>query len=145
MAYRYLEEISIADVAFEAEGATPEELFAAAADATMNVMVEDINSIANKVTKRIVLRDRDMDLLLFQYLQELIYFKDAEQLLLRSGRLEIRKEEDGGDFLLAAELRGEKLDPRRHAQQVDVKAVTLHMFQVQEDEKGWRATVVLDI
>ncbi len=145
MPYRYLEEITIADVAFEAEGTTVEELFAAAADATMNVMVEDINSIGNKVTRRISLRDRNLDLLLFQYLQELIYFKDAEQLLLRSGPLEIRKEEDGGDFLLAAELQGEKLDPHRHAQQVDVKAVTLHRFQVQEDDKGWRATVVLDI
>ena len=44
--YRYLEEIATADVAFEAWGATREEAFLAAADATLNTMVEEIGTVA---------------------------------------------------------------------------------------------------
>ncbi|HOV88133.1 MAG TPA: archease, partial [Syntrophobacteraceae bacterium] len=40
MPFRYIEDIATADVAFEAWGETLEDLCVAAADATMNVMVE---------------------------------------------------------------------------------------------------------
>ena len=45
MPYRYLEDIATADVAFEARGKDLAELFMAAAEATMNVMVADLDSI----------------------------------------------------------------------------------------------------
>ena len=48
MPYTYLEEIAIADIAFRATGKTQEELFAAAADATVNVMVEDLATIRDR-------------------------------------------------------------------------------------------------
>ena len=48
MAYRYLEDIAIADVAFEAWGKSREALFRAAAEATLNVMVGDLDSVAPK-------------------------------------------------------------------------------------------------
>ena len=34
---------------------------------------------------------------------------------------------------------------RRHEEVVDVKAVTMHMFEIKQTEKGWRAQVILDI
>jgi SHS2 domain-containing protein len=40
---------------------------------------------------------------------------------------------------------GEKLDPDRHHPRVDVKAVTLHRFSLQQGEHGWEASVILDI
>jgi SHS2 domain-containing protein len=40
---------------------------------------------------------------------------------------------------------GEVLDPMRHDQVVDVKAVTLHRFQVARSPEGWKAFVILDI
>ena len=43
--YRYLEEIVTADVAFEAWGMTLEELFRVSADAVLNVMIEDIETV----------------------------------------------------------------------------------------------------
>jgi SHS2 domain-containing protein len=143
LGYRYLDEEAPADVAFEATGATAEELFAAAGDATLNVMVADLDSIGNRVNRAVALRDSSLEMLLFQYLQELIYYKDAERLLLRSRSLKVHRQED--QFLLTAELQGEELDPARHSLQVDVKAVTMYMFRVWWEQEGWRATVVLDI
>jgi SHS2 domain-containing protein len=143
MSYRYLEDIAIADVAFESWGDTVEDMFAAAADATMNVMVEDLNTIARQERRMIHVEADAMDMLLFQLLQELIYYKDAEQLLLRVPEVCIQRRKD--DFALSAEAYGEELNPDKHELIADVKAVTLHRFPVKQTSRGWRATVVLDI
>ena len=143
MSYRYLENIAIADVAFEAWGDTMEEMFVAAADATMNVMVEDLNTIADKERRLICVEADAIDMLLFQMLQELIYYKDAEQLLLRVPEVHIQRQKD--DLTLNAEAYGEKLNPDKHELIADVKAVTLHLFKVEETSQGWTATVILDI
>ena len=143
MPYRYLEGIAIADVAFEATGRTLEALFVAAADATTNVMVGDLASIADRERRTIRAEEEAPDMLLLAFLQELIYYKDAERLLLRVPEVHIRHT-DGG-LSLAAEARGERLDAVKHVLLVDVKAVTMHHFEVIETEDGWRATVVLDI
>ena len=71
--YRYLEEIATADVAFEAWGATLEEAFLAAADATLNTMVEDIGTVAQREHREISISADALDLLLFELLQELVY------------------------------------------------------------------------
>jgi len=143
MPYRYLEDVAIADVAFEARGATLEELFKAAADATVNLMVADLGTITSHEKRTIELEDDSLDLLLFNFLQELIFYKDAQKLLLRVR--EIRIERSDGSFKLRAEAHGEELNPAKHELGVDVKAVTLHRFQVQETPEGWQANVILDV
>src|SRR5438067_7764273 len=82
MPYKYLEDIGTADIAFEATGRNLPELFMSAADATMNVMIENLDAIEPRSTKQIQLKSDAIDMLLFDFLQELIFFKDAEQLLL---------------------------------------------------------------
>jgi SHS2 domain-containing protein len=82
-------------------------------------------------------------MLLFDFLQELIYFKDAERLLLRVR--DVRIEERDRNYFLKAETAGEPLDAARHHQRADVKAVTLHGFSVKKVDDGWQARVLLDI
>lgn len=143
MPYRYLPDIATADTAFEATGATREEMFTAAADALTNVMVEDLATIRPGQELEICLEHGDLDLLLFAFLQELIYYKDARRLLLRASSLTIA--DDGSVLKLRAVARGEEIDPDRHSMVVDVKAVTLHRFAVEHRDGTWQATVVLDI
>jgi len=143
MPYRYLEDIATADVAFEALGGTLEEALVAAADATMNVMVQDLDTIADQERRHVQVEAEAPDMLLFELLQELIYYKDAEQLLLRVPAVRICHEADR--VRLSAEAYGERLDPERHELIVDVKAVTLHRFRVEQTPGGWRAFVILDI
>lgn len=81
-------------------------------------------------------------MLLFQFLQELLFFKDAEQLLLRVS--EIRIENQNAFHKLTAEAYGERINPDKHELLVDVKAVTLHRFTVGQTPRGWEATVILD-
>jgi SHS2 domain-containing protein len=82
-------------------------------------------------------------MLLFDLLQELIFLKDAERLLLRMRQLEIEEKDE--ELFLHGIAEGEPLDAERHHQRADVKAVTLHDFSVEQTEGGWKARVLLDI
>ena len=143
MSYEFLEDIAIADIAFRAWGEDIQELFKAAGDATINTMIDNLNSIKPKQTRTFSLENDELDLLLFNFLQELIYYKDSEQLLLRAQQVQI--ELKNALYHLSAVTQGENLDPNRHHQRVDVKAVTLHRFQLEKVENGWTAMVILDI
>ena len=115
----------------------------AAADATMNVMVADLASIAHSRELTIDLEREQLDLLLFGFLNELIFLKDAKQMLLRTQRLSIKN--DDSKYMLTGSLYGETIDPRKHPLSVDVKAVTLHRFSLRQTDAGWEAFVILDI
>lgn len=143
MPYHYLEEIGTADIAFEATGRDLPELFKDAADATMSVMIDNLGAIEPRETRDIELSNDQIDMLLFDFLQDLIFFKDAEQLLLRVRRAQI--DEKNKKYFLRAKVAGEHLDNARHEQRADVKAVTLHNFSVEKKDGGWRAQVLLDI
>jgi SHS2 domain-containing protein len=143
MPYDYLEDIGIADIAFEATGRDLPELFTAATDATMNVMIDNLEAIEPRETRCIALKNDAIDMLLFDFLQELIYFKDANRLLLRIREVQIDEKDDA--YSLTATAAGEPLDPARHHQRADVKAVTLHDFRVEKTDGEWKASVLLDI
>jgi SHS2 domain-containing protein len=141
--FKYLEDIAIADAAFLAWGATLEELFVAAADATTGVMIGDLDSIRCGHSMSVQLEENDLEWLLFQFLQEIIFLKDAEQLLVRVVSLVIEQQKDG--LSLRCVFAGDRIDPSRHELLVDVKAVTLHRFRVERAAESWEAQVVLDV
>jgi SHS2 domain-containing protein len=143
MPYEYLEEIGTADIAFEASGRDLSELFSEAADATTNVMIDNIEAIQPRATRQIELSNDKLDMLLFDLLQELIFLKDAERLLLRMRDIQVEERDE--NYFLSAMAEGEPLDAERHHQRADVKAVTLHDFSVERTNGGWKATVLLDI
>jgi SHS2 domain-containing protein len=143
MPYEFLEDVAIADVAFRAWGRDLEETFVSAADAVMNAMVEDLNAIQLQERRTIEAANDALDLLLFDFLQELIYYKDAAQLLLRVQQVRIADQD--GRYTLHADAAGEVLAPGRHRMRVDVKAVTLHHFSLTQTAEGWEASVILDV
>ena len=143
MFYEFLEDIAIADIAFRAEGKNLEEVFKAAGDATVNAMIDNLEAIEPLEQRTFSLENDALDMLLFNFLQEFIYYKDSEQLLLRAKQVQI--EEKQANYYLQAITEGEKLDSGRHHQRVDVKAVTLHRFQLEKTSDGWTAMVLLDI
>jgi SHS2 domain-containing protein len=143
MPFHYLEDIGTADIAFEATGRDLPQLFTAAAEATMNVMIDNLDAIESREARQIELSNDNVEMLLFDFLQEFIYFKDANRLLLRARETQI--DQKGEAYFLKAKVAGERLDDARHQQRADVKAVTLHGFSVEQQDSGWKAKVLLDI
>lgn len=141
MPYRYLEELSSADAAFEATGRTLEELFSDAAIATFEVMA-DTNTVKHNLIREIELENESVDGLLIDWLSELVFLKDTENILFSVFDVNIRKNDD---YILKAAAKGEKIDREKHSLRSDVKAVTYHMFEVTKKGDNWTARVVLDI
>lgn len=143
MPYKFLEDVAIADVAFEAAGKTMEEMFESSALAVTNTQVKDLKSVKSRVKRRIAVDGDSIEMLLFNFLQELIFLKDAKLLLFSKFKIEITQMK--GIYKLKSEASGEKLDMRKHELLVDVKAVSLHNFKVLKTKSGWKAEVILDV
>ncbi|MBS3083042.1 archease [Candidatus Pacearchaeota archaeon] len=126
MPFKFLEKVSLADVAFQVSGKTLEELFSAAGLAVAATQIKNYKSIKPKTKKIFRLKGESIEQLLFKFLDELVFLKDK-------------------DLLLFNKFSGEKLDTKRHISLVDVKAVTMHLFEVRKSGKGWKAKVVLDV
>ena len=143
MPYEFLEDVAVADIAFRAWGKNLETTFVEAGDALMNVMVEELGSIETREGRRIQLENEALDILLFEFLQSLIYFKDSERLLLHPRVLKVTEQDSR--LSLDATAGGESMDFRRHLFRADVKAVTLHRFRLEKSDEGWEAFVILDV
>ena len=141
MPYEFLDDGVTSDVTFHAWGGSLEELFAAAADATLEVMVRPVESVRALETRSVSVEADELDLLLKRFLDELVYRKDVEELLLRATEVHV----DVAHGRVQAVLAGERIDPERHQLVADVKGVTLHDLRVERTEAGWDARVTLDV
>ncbi len=139
--YKFLEEVATADVAFKAEGDSLEELFEACALATFDVMI-DLKKVEPKEKRHIELENEKIDQLLFDFLEEIIFLKDSDYIAFSKFDIKIKKNKK---YKLIADAYGENINLEKHESKSDVKAVTYHMFEVKQENKKWKATVVLDI
>jgi SHS2 domain-containing protein len=140
--YRYLEDVAIADAAFEVSGKTVNEVFIEAAKAVSNTMVEDLEEIDQGSERRLQIRAPTIEDLLFEFLQELVYLKDAERMLFSGFKVNI--ELGPTEHYLDAEIRGEQIDVTKHRLSADVKAVTMHKFKLEKRGDTWTGMVILD-
>ena len=143
MPFRFQDEIATADVTFEAWGETQEDLFISCAAALLRTMIEAPEQVVRRQKLTIALEHEELDLLLFSFLQELIYYKDARRLLLHGDS--VRIEQGNETFKLEAVVSGEQIDAARHRVLVDVKAATLHRLSVVFEDNLWKAVVELDV
>jgi len=131
-----------ADILFEAQAPSLNELFEQCAIALENSQV-DIKLIKQKETIKITGKNKKIDYLLFDFLDDLLFYKDSKQLLFSKFEIKIEKEND--EYVLTCQATGEKLNLELHDPKVDVKAITMHLFEVKEIKDGWFARVLIDI
>jgi SHS2 domain-containing protein len=139
--YEVLEDVALADCALEIDGQDLNDLFETAAGALAELMV-DPATVETSVERRIELSADAVDLLLYDWLSELIYRKDRDREVFPRSQVRVS---GGGPFRLEADVRGGVIDRARTALRADPKAVTFHRFAVTAVDGGWRAAVVIDI
>ncbi len=137
---QYLEHT--ADILFVAEAPNLEQLFQQCGLAAEESMV-DIKKVEPIKKIKIELEAKDIEKLLFDFMNELIFYKDAEQLIFSKFEIKITEKEQKYKLLCTAY--GEKINPEKHNPKVDIKAITLHMFKVEQTQNGWKAKVLMDI
>jgi SHS2 domain-containing protein len=143
MGYSYIDDAPQGDAAFRATGSTLEELFNESWKAALDVMTENSFEISDSEIRETVLEGDDIEMLLFDFLNEQLFYKDSESLLLRVDSINITEKPEKG-YRLYAQLKGSAIDKEQTILGTDVKAVTLHRFSVKKTATGWESTVILD-
>ncbi len=128
-----------ADIGFEAFGATRQEVFANAARALTDLMV-DLAAIAPRDEARFTVEGGNIQDLLVNWLSEILYRFDADGRIY--SEFEIQRLDDRH---LTAVARGEPFDRARHPVKLQVKAITYHQLALEPVTAGWRARVFVDI
>jgi SHS2 domain-containing protein len=128
-----------ADLGLRIRAGDLDTLFAEAAQALFSAIVEDLATVRPLQAVEVRIEGSDRELLLFDWLKELLYHFDAEHLVF--GRFEVHVRDNG----LTATAWGEPLDRDRHVLEHEVKAITYHGLRVERVGDGWEAEVIVDI
>jgi SHS2 domain-containing protein len=128
-----------ADIGIVACGADIKQVFANAALGLFSLMAE-LDELKEDIQRELELSAEDIEVLLVEWLNELIYIVDVEHIIFR--RFEI-------DELTANQLRarcfGEKIKLGEHKLKREIKAATYHMLRISKDDGGYKVQVIFDI
>ena len=142
--YKFLEKVAIADIAYEAYGKSLDEMFENAALAIFELSA-DIKTIEPKKKLSIKLENGKIENLLYDFLSEILFLKDSRYMVFKKSKVSIKENKNKKDYQLKAVLEGDTINPEKQQLENDIKAVTMHMFEIKKEKNSWKATVVLDI
>ncbi len=130
-----------ADVKILIEEKTLNKAFSTAAMTLREVMAEQI-VVAPKIKKKIKVKGKDRESLLYSFLEEFIYLLDAKSFLLsKPPVVKITKTKDG--FSLEAKITGD--NAKKYTFTNDVKAITYNDMLIDEKKGKVRIIFVLDV
>jgi SHS2 domain-containing protein len=138
--YRFLDHT--ADAKFQAFGATLGEAFSNAALAVASVMW-DWTKVAKYVRFPVEVRGRDLERLLYNYLEEVLYLLDTRKFLL-AGAEDVCIRGKKGEYHLEAYFQGDT-DPAKYEIFGEVKAVTYNEMRIEEKAGAACVQVVIDL
>jgi SHS2 domain-containing protein len=133
--YEFLEHE--ADIGVRASGDCWECAFKAGAVGLLEVMA-DPSAVKGTAERKVSLSAGDVGALFVSWLNEILYLRDAEEMLFSSCEISIARR-SGDELELRAALKGEKLDPKRHGLKTEVKAATYSGLRY--EEAGGRCAV----
>lgn len=140
--FHFLDDGALADLAFDAEGESIQEVFEAASNAVMEAMA-DPKTVGATWERRIEHADGDLASLLFDWLSDLVYWKDASGVVFSRAVMSMTRE--GEQWKLAGTLIGEPVNQAAQELRNDVKGVTKHLYRLHQEQGRWKARVVLDV
>jgi len=130
-----------ADIKFQAFGNSLEDCFKNASYALINIMFRV--KIKNKEGKKFFVKGKDLESLLYNFLEEFLFLIDSENFIL--GKIEkiriIGNEEKG--YVLNAEISGDNV--KDYKTEGDIKAITYHEMFVKKENTKYVCQVIVDV
>ena len=141
MSYKFLEHT--ADLKIRVEEPTLDEAFKTSALALKQAMAENIE-VKSKITRLVTIEEKDINDLLYRFMEEFIYLLDADDFLMSEiVDLEVNKDNEKNVYVLSATISGDNASNYRFSN--DVKAVTFNEMKVIEEEGKCTIQIVLDV
>lgn len=137
--FSYPEGGPTADLLVEARGATLGEAFSYLALGMFDT-ITPLDGISEKEEFSLEANGQDLESLLFNLMDEFLYWNDVEFLVPKKVKIEL----DLDKFTASAKCIGERFSSETHDVGIAVKAVTFHMMDIRKDENGWVVRMVFD-
>jgi SHS2 domain-containing protein len=138
MDYKYLPHT--ADQKFQAFGKTLEEAFSNAAYAMINILT-DTKKVKHIERKKIRIRAKKIESLLYDFLEEFLFNLDTKGLIL--SKIEDIKIEKNDDYELSCEYSGDNY--KKYDIKGDIKSITYNGMFVKEEKGKFVIQAVVDI
>ena len=140
--YQFLDDIALADIAFDVRGDSLQEVFTGATQVLIEILANPA-TVASTWERAIAHTDADPPGLLFAWLLEIVYWKDAAGVVFHEAPLKLAFE--AGIWTVQARLVGAPVDQQSQELRNDVKGITKHLYELKQDGKRWKARVVPDV
>src|SRR3972149_5851420 len=128
-----------ADIGIIVHGENLNALFENAGEAFFH-LITDLRKVRRRIERRIDIGGESLDRLMVDWLSELLYLHDAENLLFKGFKVD-SVGEDG----LKAIVKGEPFQEGVHVIKTEVKAVTYHQIEVRQENGRWRGQIIFDL
>jgi len=128
-----------ADIGIIVHGTDLKQVFANAALGLFN-LIADLDNVKEDLTRQVEMTAKNTEVLLIEWLNELIYIFDVEHILFK--RFEINELQDDK---IKATCYGEKVKRGHHNLKREVKAATYHMLELSKDNGNYKVQIIFDI
>jgi len=128
-----------ADVGIMVYGEDLKSLFENAGEAFFHI-ITDLRKVRLRTQRKIEIGGESLERLMVDWLNELLYLHDVENLLFKGFHVESVGEEG-----LKAKVNGEFFQEGVHVIKTGVKAATYHQLEVLHEKEGWRARIIFDL
>lgn len=117
------------DAFIEVEAASLEEAFVVAAKSVVETIL-DVDLIEEKKERQISVSGKDMNYLLYNWLEEMIILTITEGFASKSLKVRLEKNQE---YKITADIRGEDVDIKKHHFKVEIKSPTFHLMEIKQN------------
>jgi SHS2 domain-containing protein len=103
-------------------------------------IITDLNRVEAQRQKEICVNGQDLEELMINWLEELLYQFDTEGLLF--SKLEVLTVDRNKLEVIGS---GEPYDPAKHVINTIIKAATYHQLKVAQEGTRWQASIIFDL
>lgn len=129
MSYKVLDHATDAFIEVTASSLT--EAFKVAGDSVVDTILDN-SKIEEKKERNIVVKGKDLNYLLYNWLEEIIYLIITEGFAIRKLNITLEKNEK---YTILAQIFGENIDIKKHGFKVEIKSPTFHEMDIQQGEE----------
>ena len=128
MSYKVLDHATDAFIEVTASSLT--EAFKVAGDSVVDTILDN-SKIEEKEERNIVVMGKDLNYLLSNWLEDLIYLIITEGFAIKKLDITLEKNEE---YTISAQIFGEDIDIKKHGFKVEIKSPTFHEMEIKQEK-----------
>ena len=129
MSYKVLDHATDAFIEVTASSLT--EAFEVAGYSVIDTILDN-SKIEEKNERNIVVKGKDLNYLLYNWLEEIIYFLITEGFAIKKLNVSLEKNEE---YIISAQIFGENIDIKKHGFKVEIKSPTFHEMEIKQQKQ----------